>query len=469
MFHISALNRKFQTGSVTDTKTIPLLPENMLKQLFSYSFPAVLSMLVASLCNITDRLFIGDTQGTLALAGLALTLPLMVLLTAVGSLIGTGASILLARLRIPADKKEAERILGNTLIGTVSISLLLIYLLSVFQKEILFLLGGRKQTIAYAACYLYIAVPGSIFTHLSVGLSNCMRACGQARKAASILLGGITANLFLNGILAYSGKISIENCARTTVVSMFLCTIPILLHFTGRHMNFRFPNSGLYPSLYSFWKIIRTGLTPFFMNMTICTVSIIINNYLVIYGGYRAIGAFGIISSYTIPLMMMLAGFCQGMRILIRYKDIPDKFALLRKTLTVVTLLTCSGLLAGELLSPYFIGFFTTDSEVTRMATCGLQIIFCTLPILGFQFVIAGFFQSLDKTRKALFINMSRQFVFLIPSLFIFSGFWGITGIWAAIPFSDLMATALTAFLLLSERKKWIRPGSEEANPVNVR
>lgn len=110
MFHISALNRKFQTGSVTDTKTIPLLPENMLKQLFSYSFPAVLSMLVASLCNITDRLFIGDTQGTLALAGLALTLPLMVLLTAVGSLIGTGASILLARLRMPADKKEAERI-----------------------------------------------------------------------------------------------------------------------------------------------------------------------------------------------------------------------------------------------------------------------------------------------------------------------------------------------------------------------
>lgn len=412
-------------------------------------------MMAAACCNITDRLFIGDSLGTTALAGLALTLPFMVLLTSVGSLTGTGASILIAKAMKKQDVEQGNSILGNAFILSILLSVALILLLTVFHKRIVLLFGGRADTLPYALQYLNIIIPGSIFTNLAVGFCNCMRVCGFATKAALIILGGILLNALLNAILFSCGWLSIGSTACTTVFSMFVCASVILFHFTNRQRQIRLQTRYFHTSLKTAYKIILTGMTPFFMNLTICTVSIIMNNYLVIYGGTPAIGAYGIISSYTILLMMTLAGFCQGMQIGIRSNIEYNKTKLLRKTLYIGAIVTCIGFLAGEFFSEYFVGFFTADAFLRQQSATGLRIILCTLPVLGFQLVIASFFQSIDKTRKALFINMSRQFIFLIPSLFIFSDLWGVTGIWIAIPFADLMATAVTCLILYIEKRKW--------------
>lgn len=435
------------------TKIIdPKFPDS-LKPLLSYSFPAILSMLVAALCNITDRMFIGESEGPIVLAGLALTLPFMVLLTAVGTIPGTGASLLLVKALKQKNNSQARKILGNTFTLTSGISLLLILILTIFRKEILFLFGGREQTLPPAARYLAIVVPASIFTHLSVGFSNCMRACGYARKAATIIFSGILLNLLLDYLLVRLDKINIETVAATTALSMFLCFFPIYFHFIPAIRPVHFQKSYFLPAFSTSYKIILAGMTPFFMNMTICTVSIIMNNYLVVHGGYRAIGAFGIISSYTILILTILAGFSQGMQILIREPFSYPQRDMLRKTLFLTTIVTGISLLIGEFFPSSLVHLFTTDPVWVGMTSPGIRIIFCTLPILGFQFITAGYFQSIDKTRKALFLNMSRQFLFLIPSLFLFADMWGLTGIWCAIPFSDFMVTILASFFLFIEKE----------------
>lgn len=428
-----------------------------LKLLLSYSVPAAISMMVAAFCNITDRWFIGENEGISALAGLSLTLPLMVLLTAIGSIVGTGGAILLAGCLRRKEMQVAEKILGNTFSLTLLISLLIIFILSGFQKEIIFLFGGRTETLPYAIRYLNIIIPGSIFLNLTAGLTNCMRVCGFARKATRIIFSGILLNIIFDYYFISVLQMGIEGSAIATVLSMGICAILIFIHFFTPSNPVALRKIYFKPEGRQTLKIILTGMTPFFMNLTICTVSIIMNNYLVIYGGTIAIAAYGIISSYTILIMMTISGICQGMQILIRNYSGIDKVRLFRLAVYTGAGISCTGFIFGEFFTDHFITPFTLSPGLIHITKTGLHIVFCTLPILGFQLIVASFFQSIDKTRKALFINMSRQFVFLIPSLFIFSGLWGLNGIWIAVPFSDLLSTFITTLFMKREKNHFSR------------
>ena len=428
-----------------------------LKLLLSYSVPAAISMMVAAFCNITDRWFIGENEGISALAGLSLTLPLMVLLTAIGSIVGTGGAILLAGCLRRKERQVAEKILGNTFSLTLLISLLIIFILSGFQKEIIFLFGGRTETLPYAIRYLNIIIPGSIFLNLTAGLTNCMRVCGFARKATRIIFSGILLNIIFDYYFISVLQMGIEGSAIATVLSMGICAILIFIHFLTPSNPVALRKIYFKPEGRQTLKIILTGMTPFFMNLTICTVSIIMNNYLVIYGGTIAIAAYGIISNYTILIMMTISGICQGMQILIRNYSGIDKVRLFRLAVYTGAGISCTGFIFGEFFTDHFITPFTLSPGLIHITKTGLHIVFCTLPILGFQLIVASFFQSIDKTRKALFINMSRQFVFLIPSLFIFSGLWGLNGIWIAVPFSDLLSTFITTLFMKREKNHFSR------------
>lgn len=422
------------------------------KLLLSYSVPAAISMMVAAFCNISDRWFIGESEGITALAGLSLTLPLMVLLTAIGSIVGTGGAILIGRCLRRKEIPIAEKILGNTFSLTFLISLLIIFILSGFQKEIILLFGGRTETLPYAVRYLNIIIPGSIFLNLTAGLTNCMRVCGFARKAAWIVFLGIVLNVVWDYYFISVLGMGIEGGAIATVLSMGTCALLICFHFLSPASPVVLRKTYFKPQARQTLKIILTGMTPFFMNLTICTVSIIMNNYLVVHGGTIAIGAYGIISSYTILIMITISGICQGMQILIHNHSGIAKVRLFRLAVYAGAGISCTGFILGEFFTGHFISPFTSHPELTRITQTGLRIVFCTLPILGFQLIVASFFQSIDKTRKALFINMSRQFIFLIPSLFVFSGLWGIKGIWIAVPFSDLLSTFITTLFIKREK-----------------
>lgn len=428
------------------------------KLLLSHARPIIVNMVAVALCNITSRIFIGESEGNIALAGLAVTLPFAILFSSIGSLIGVGAA---SRIAVSLQKKnteEARKILVNTLLTTLFISLLLIVIFFTLAKPLITVFGGRADTIPYAKEYLYYFIPGIIFIHFIINFTNCMRVSGFSGKSVKILITGILLNAALSPVFIYGLGWGIKGSALATTVSMLICTIPVLRHFTNKNNLLYFQARYLKPDLWMILKIIGSGMPPFFMNMTICTVSIIMNNYLVFCGGYTAVGAYGIISSYSIVIMMLLSGISQGMQTVIRDKSGSGSIRqVLLTTFRLCAAITCISFITGELFTDYMSLLFTTDPTLTELTQSGLRITFCTLPILGFQFVTANFFQSISKARQAIFMNLSRQFLFLIPTLFIFSELWQVTGIWWAIPFSDLLATSVSILFLRNEKRNHAR------------
>ena len=205
-------------------------------------------------------------------------------------------------------------------------------------------------------------------------------------------------------------------------------------------------------------SIVGIGMAAFIMNITTGMVNIIMNRYLENNGGDYAIGAFGIISSYSIQVSMLLMGICQGMQSVIGYFYAAGHrqmtLHILRKAIRTGSLIACCGFIIGEAFAPWLVKAFTSDPTLLQLSEEGLRYTFLAMPLLGFQLIVTSYFQSIRQAPKAITMNISRQFLFLIPALGLFSHWWGLTGIWLAIPFADLMATLIALFFLWRTDRK---------------
>ena len=199
------------------------------------------------------------------------------------------------------------------------------------------------------------------------------------------------------------------------------------------------------------------GMAPFAMNFAASIVNVIMNNQLVREGGDLAIGAFGIINSFGILIVMFVLGICQGMQPIVgynygaqKYKRMKDTFLL---TIRISTLIITIGFIAFELMPGILVKAFTTDPELAQMAKNGMRLAYMVLPLIGIQIVTSVFFQSISKAAKATFMGLSRQVIFLIPALYFFSHWFGLTGVWLSLPCADLLSAIVALFMLRSERR----------------
>ena len=197
-------------------------------------------------------------------------------------------------------------------------------------------------------------------------------------------------------------------------------------------------------------------MAAFIMNITTGMVNIIMNRYLENYGGDYAIGAYGIISSYSILITMLMMGICQAMQPIIGYHYATGNRQAIRDTLKFAirtgSIIACTGFLIGELGAPALVKAFTGDTQLAAISAEGLRYTFLAMPLIGFQIIATSYFQTIRQAPKAITMNISRQFVFLIPALGFFSTRWGLTGIWLAIPFADFMATLIALFFMRRQR-----------------
>lgn len=412
----------------------------------------MINMIVMALYNIVDRVFIGQGAGPLAICGLALTLPCVSLMGTVGTLTGVGGAARISTAIALKNQRLACNILGNALFLNLVLSAVLIIFSLCYLDDILLAFGGSEQTIPYARDYLTIVIPGSLLTNLNFTFCNAIRASGYSRKSMMIILTGVIANLLLDPVFIFGFHLGIQGAAIATVLSVCISSALVLLHFGGKRNTLRLSSSCLKPQLFVLISIIGIGMAPFIMNITTGMVNIIMNRYLENYGGDFAIGAYGIISSYSIVISMLLMGICQGMQPILSYHYATGRKALmhytLRRAILTGSLIACSGFVAGELLAPWMVKAFTWDPELLRISEEGLHLTFLAMPLLGLQIITTSYFQSIRQAPKAIIMNMSRQFIFLIPALGLFSRQWGLTGIWLAIPFADLMATGIALLFL---------------------
>lgn len=429
------------------------------RQLFrDYVYPAMANMIVLALYNMVDRIFIGQGAGPLAICGLALTLPCVALLGTVGTLTGAGAAARIMTAMGAGDRRFAAKVLGNALALNAALSAVLVAVSLAWLDEILLAFGASEATVPYARQYLQVLIPGSLVGNLNFTFCHAIRASGFARRSMGITVAGVVANMVLDPVFIFGFGMGIRGAAIATVLSMGVSSALIARHFLGWQNPLRLRGASFKPHVLTLLSVIGIGMAPFIMNITTGMVNIIMNRYLVNHGGDYAIGAYGIISCYSILVSMLLMGICQGMQPIVGYYYGHGKRRQARETLNEAlrlgSVVAGTGFIMGEVFAPALSKCFTWDARLAGMAAEGLRYTFLAMPVVGFQIVATSYFQSIRQAPKAIVMNISRQFVFLIPALGWFSARWGLTGIWLAIPFADVMAVLIALFFIRREERR---------------
>ena len=455
------VNRKKMEVSENQSITFELGKEPIGKLLLKYSIPAIVGMVVVSLYNIVDRIFIGQGVGAIAISGLALTFPLMNMVAAIGTLVGVGASTRISIVLGMKDIKWARNILGNAFFLTFIMSALLIVPSMIWLEEIVRLFGGSDQTLPYALDYLRIVIPGSVLTNLSFSFGGMMRAAGFPRKSMLANIIGVGFNTILDPVFIFGLGMGIQGAAWATVISMLASALFVMHHFANRKNELHFERQGFRLKKRIIRNIVSIGLAPFLMNTAASVVNIVMNRQLRDTGGDLAIGAFGIINSYGAFFVMMVMGICMGMQPIVGYNFGAKKLKRMKDTLLlsirIATGFVFVGFLFGELAPGVLVRLFTADETLRAMTVPGMRVVFALLPLIGFQIVVAQFHQSIGLAGEAIFMSLSRQVLFLMPLIWIFGRLWGLEGVWWALPISDGIATLTAAYFLIRVRNKFYR------------
>jgi putative MATE family efflux protein len=443
---------------VTNEVTWKLEYEKVGRLLLNYTIPAVIGTMVNSLYNIVDRMYIGHGVGPLAISGLTLTFPLLMCFQAFGMLVGTGAS---TRISIFLGKKEhgmAEKILGNALVLTLIFSALTIVPGMIFLEKLLLWFGGSEQIIPYATDYLYIVIPANLFTSLSFSYNSVMRASGYPKKAMATMMIGAVLNTLLDPIFIFWFDMGIRGAAIATVISMAVSAAFVMHHFIRPESLIRFRRKYFRLEWQAVWCIITIGISPFAMQLAGSLVNVAMNHTLQSYGGDLALGANGIIVSFAMLLVMLVVGISQGMQPVVGFNYGAGHQQRMMEALRLAILAATVVMGAGWLCSMFFpsiiVQGFTTDPELIRIATNGLRLNLTAFAVVGFQIVVSQFFQSIGKAGTSIFLSLSRQFLYLIPSLLILPHFFGLDGVWYSGALSDGLATVTAGIFLWRHVRK---------------
>ena len=433
--------------------------EKIGKLIWKYSLPAIVGTVVMALYNIIDRIFIGQGVGPLAISGLALTFPFMILLMAFGMLIGAGSAARISITLGENNREKAEKILANAFTLTLIISGTVVILSYIFMSDLLRLFGGTEKTIRYAEDFMRIIIPGGIFSALSFGFNNIMRASGYPKKAMYTMIICAVLNAVLDPVFIFWFHWGIQGAAMATNISYFVGTVWVLSHFMKKDSNLRFKRKNFRLEKDIVLSIISIGLSPFSMQLAASFVIILVNATLIHYGGDLAIGAFGIINSINTLIVMVIIGLNQGTQPIIGYnfgaKLYDRMFKTLKYAVIIATGLTTIGFITGTFIPAFMASMFTRDIELQSIATKALRISVIMFPIIGFQIVVTNFFQSIGKARISIFLSLTRQFLFLVPCLLILPPIYGLTGAWSAMPVSDGFSTIISMITIFYYIRKF--------------
>ncbi len=443
---------------MTDDKLKELSCKPVGRLLWEYSLPAVVGMLVMALYNVVDRIFIGQWVGPDAIAGLAITFPLMNLTTAIGVLIGVGAT---ARVSIElgaGNIDKAENILGNAFVLTFINGIAYIILFVVFLDPLLKVFGASAATAPYAREYMLVLMPGCLLTNLTYGLNNLMRASGYPRKAMITMIIGAIVNVGLDPLFINVFGWGIAGAAIATDIAMAVSAFFVLWHFVQPHVTLRL-HRGIYRLRWSiFLGIISIGAAPALVNAASCIVNALANNALGGYGTDRDIGAVGIMVTYTSLLVTVVLGICQGMQPIVGYNFGARQLHRLNRAyylaVAAASVVTGAGALVGLFWPSDIARIFTTDPDLIKATDTALSLCLLAFPVVGFQVISTSFFQSIGRAAESIAVGLLRQVIFIIPILIFLPPYLGITGVWLSFPISDAAATIVTAILIIRQFRR---------------
>ena len=427
--------------------------ERITSLLWKFSLPAVAGMVVTSLYNVVDSIFVGQIVGEIALTAVTIAFPIMIFLMAIGMLIGVGAATMVS-LRLGEKRHDdAEMILGNALMLMVILILITTGCLLYFLDSLLIdFLGVTPEVLPYARDFISIILLGSIFMHVGFGLNNVIRAQGDPRTALLTQVIAAIVNVALNYLLVFVLQMGIKGAAFATVLAQATAAVWVVYYFTFGHgvLHFRAHCLWLHKPIVK--DIFAIGIAPFLMQIISSAVMVIFNVRIQMYGGITAVAAYGIVMRMMTLITTPVIGISQGSQPIIGYNYGARNFSrvlqTLRLAIVAAVFVSTVGFFCAELLPQFIIRLFNDSPNLVAVGTPGMRIFLSLTPAVGFQIVAANYFQATGKPVYSIVFSMLRQLIVLIPAVYILSSYLGLIGIWVAGPISDFASTVLTGVCL---------------------
>ena len=437
--------------------------------LLKYATPGIIAMTAMSLYNMVDSIFIGHGVGAMALSGLTVAKPFMDICAAFGTLVGVGASSLVAIKLGEKDYRSANDILANVVILNVLLGSLVMAIGLFWLDPILYAFGASDVTIKYAREYMQIILVGNIITHIYYGLNAMLRSIGHPRISMYATILAVVLNVILDPIFIFVLDMGVRGAALATVISQVVSVIVEMIIFLN-------PKEVIYFHR-GIWRLKRDitmralgiGTAPFLMHLAACFVVIVLNNQLKRYGGDMAIATFGMTNRFMFFFVMVVMGIQQGMQPIVGYNYGANLYLrMLRAYRLSVYCATCvMGVLwfFGLVWPEGIIQLFTHDEELIAQSIIPARIMLCVMFAVGFPMITGNFYTSIGMSSKAIFLSLSRQVLYLIPLILLLphlmeflpitSHISPIFGVWWALPISDLMSVITAAILINRDMQKF--------------
>lgn len=433
--------------------------------LMKYALPGIIAMTATSLYNMVDSIFIGHGVGAMALSGLTVAKPFMDICAAFGSLVGVGASSLVAIKLGEKDYRSANDVLANVILLNVLLGALVMVVGLYWLEPILYAFGASDVTISYARDYMEIILWANILTHIYYGLNSMLRSIGHPKVAMFSTIVAVVANIILDPIFIFALDMGVRGAALATVLSQAIAVV-------GQMVVFLNPKEVIYFHR-GIWRLKRDitmralgiGTAPFLMHLAACFVVIVLNNQLKRYGGDMAIATFGITNRFMFFFSMIVMGLNQGMQPIVGYNYGAKLFDRMTRALKLTAMCaTCvMGVLwlFGLIWPEGFIRLFTHDELLIAQSIAPARVMLCTMVMVGFPMVVGNFYTSIGMSEKAIFLSLTRQVLLLIPSILLLpllfqtvevSPIWGV---WWSLPICDALAAIIAAIVLKRDMRKF--------------
>ncbi|MBU1107686.1 MAG: MATE family efflux transporter [Candidatus Riflebacteria bacterium] len=438
-----------------DLETMPVS-----KLLIKFAIPAITGTMVTSLYNIVDRIFLGRYVGELGIAATTIAMPMMMIVMAIGMLIGFGTNSQISIKLGEKSYEEAEELLGQGLFLFVVSSLIFTTVSLIFMKPLLLIFGATENVLPYAQTYLSIVVLGTITHLISFGANSFIRGEGNPKVAmGTMIIGGII-NVILDYLFIGIFGWGMAGAAWATVIGYSVSAIWVLNYYISGNSVVKLYWRNFRMRMTSTWGVLVMGSPHFIMNVIAGVQMSLFNNQLARFGGDNAISIMGVIMSFNLIWLMPIIGISQGLQPIVGYNYGARNFVRVKKALNqalLVSAIMCTlFFLFIELFPSHVFRLFVSDSNsplVTEGASA-IQRFLVLLPVVGFLIISGNYFQFTGRPRTSLVLTVVRQVFVLIPALLILPEYFGLNGVWYTMPVSDGGALILTAFYFLRERKR---------------
>jgi len=455
-----------------------LLAEGRLWPLiFKFSTPAILGMLVNALYNVVDRFYIGRVPviGPAALTGLGIAFPILSITLAFTLLFGIGSAANISLSLGRKDHAAAERVLGNAFTASAAAALVLTVLGIVFADDLLRLFGASDVTLEYASSYLKTYLLGTVFVTTGLALNHSIRGSGSPMVSALTQVLGAVLNIILDPIFIFVFGMGVRGAAIATVLSQIASFIWVMGYILSKRNLVKLRRDNLAPRWDTLKRIFSIGASPFALQLAASAVSVVANRSLKAYGGDDAIGAMTIMSSLSLLFLMPLFGLNQGLQPIIGFNYGAKSYTRVRQALkkqiflatVYVVACFCAVVAIPQLLVRFFVTSAPESEKLFAAATSALRVLFLGLPLLGVVIPVSNYFQSVGKASVAIVMTLLRQVILLIPLYLILPLFFGLDGIWFALPSADTASFLITVFVLSFEvrRLRRLEAGQLQADP----